>query len=88
MTNQQNVNTVIFWAKTKDDTRHTASSVGHIELPREVNAVKIARMIDSGDVEKVAKLFPDAKSNNLMTAAVGHGVTVKYANGRLRMIRR
>lgn len=85
--NFDEINTLIFWTKSASDTRHTASGVGHIEIPASVNAARIARMIDAGDVEKVAKKFPDAKQYNLPSAAVGHGVCVQYANGRRRMVR-
>jgi hypothetical protein len=76
---------IIQWVTTPYDTRDTASDItsGDIEC---VNAVAVARDLDKrGEGSEYAKSIPPRKEGRRL--AVGHGVTVVYANGNTRRVR-
>ena len=77
--------TFLQWVRTTNDTRDTASDVASGEIAC-LNAVAVARELDrKGERSEYAKAFPARPKGSRL--AVGHGVTIRYASGKLRTVR-
>lgn len=84
------------WARTATDSRNTASCV-HTYTVLRGSAVAMARRIDTFGPTEVERLISKgelaAEPSNQMyggegsRVATNHGVTVKYASGRVRTVR-
>ena len=68
--------TLLYWKKTANDSRDTASDVGDYILPQS-KALKFAQAIENGD------LYEQWPSG----FRPGHGITIKYGSGRTREVR-
>jgi hypothetical protein len=64
---------VLFWRKTRDDSRDTASDVGEAIISAK-GALQRCRD---------AEVSPDSEWRN----AAGHGIQIVYASGRTRTVR-
>jgi hypothetical protein len=76
---------IMQWARTKYDTRQTASSQASGEIECK-NAVAVARDLDTRGEQSVYAAYLTLRSPGARLAT-GHGVTIQYANGKLRTVR-
>lgn len=79
--------TLIGWAKTQSDTRHTASAVYSVTVTQE-SALNIARCLEEDPARAIEAFDLDIQTSNNAKPASGHGITINYSSGKRRSVPR
>lgn len=81
---------ILYWCRTDNDSRYTASDVGCLNVFSQKDALPIARDIDDrgqpaidGAIAAGQVAYSRAVKH---PAAPGHGVTIQYMSGRCREV--